>query len=324
MSINEYPLLIISPSEFIQALFPLQEHKRNSGMPCLLVTLEDIQKHFHGKDLPEQVKRAIAHYNQEHKARYIMLVGDTDKFPVRYIRGINTEWDTRYYPSDLYYADLYDNSGIVDDWDVDEDGFYATTDFTGGAQGVNVDKINLNPDVAVGRVPASTSQEVSNYVNKIIKYEYGAWRSSWKKRAMIVSDHDIAGCFSDSESVKTLNKLLEKFDVFKLFQKDEPYKSMRWENRAKVIVERINDGVGFVSHLGHGSPDSWSGFLHINNISELGNNDKLPIVSTIACLTANFHYGPEFSRQDRYLTAAGTEWSGQNVTRANRPMPAFL
>ena len=53
MSINEYPLLIISPSEFIRVLFPLQEHKRNSGMPCLLVTLEDIQKRFDVESLAE-------------------------------------------------------------------------------------------------------------------------------------------------------------------------------------------------------------------------------------------------------------------------------
>ena len=51
------------------------------------------------------------------QAPAIVLLGDADQFPVRYIRAINTEWGTRWYPSDLYYADLYNDDGSFNDWD---------------------------------------------------------------------------------------------------------------------------------------------------------------------------------------------------------------
>ncbi|CAA6807423.1 MAG: Peptidase C25 gingipain (Fragment) [uncultured Thiotrichaceae bacterium] len=320
---NKYPLIIISPRGFNQALAPLVEHKNSTGMPCLLVSLEDIQDRFYGKDFPEQVKRAIAHYNQENKSRYFMLVGDTDIFPVRYIRGTNTEWNTRYYPSDLYYADLYDNQGVFDDWDIDDDGYHGTTNFTGGDERVNVDKINLYPDVSVGRVPASSPEEVTNYINKVIGYEYGAWRSSWKKQAMIVSDHGTGGAFAHKIYADEISDLLKNFTTFKLYQNNQPYKDMDLQKRAMVITGKVNDGIGVLAHLGHGNPHSWAHFLNIQKLSDLSNS-KYPIVSTIACLTANFHYGPEIFQQDNYLTTDGNVWFGQGAKKANRPMPASI
>ena len=79
-------------------------------------------------------------------------------------------------PSDLYYADLYDSDGAFDDWDADADGYYGEHGISSNCATnrylVNIDHVDLHPDIAVGRVPASTLEEIEGYVAKVIKYEY--------------------------------------------------------------------------------------------------------------------------------------------------------
>ena len=330
-SIESPDFLIITPQEFVTALAPLIEHKNKIAMPTTLLTLEFIKENYMGKDMPEKIKRAIVDYQEEYKIAYVMLVGDSDKFPIRYIRAINTEWDTRYYPSDLYYADLYDKYGNFDDWDSDNDGFYGTTDFSGQGEGennsVNVDKINLKPDVSVARVPASTEQEVTNYVNKIIQYEFNAWKSDWRKEALIISDYEDFD--HEEDATKAVNSLTN-FSVNKFFwSAEEPYQSMEYTERVTEIANFINQGLGYIRHGGHGDPWSMTGGFAISDMNQLTNTQKLPIIFTNACLTADFHFGYAWqvgwqNAEEQYLTVDGKDFDGRKIYKAIRPMPADI
>ncbi len=78
-----------------------------------------------GVDAPERIKKAIASFRQTNGVQYVMLVGDSDRFPVRYCRMYDaTHWGHGYAPSDLYYADLFDGGSNFDDWDGDGDGVF--------------------------------------------------------------------------------------------------------------------------------------------------------------------------------------------------------
>ncbi|MGA1863909.1 MAG: C25 family cysteine peptidase [bacterium] len=176
-----YDLLIITPSEFVAGLQPLVDHKNATGCPTLMVNLESIYSnpHFDGHDEPEEIKKAIEYYEKNFAIKYVMLVGDSDKFPVRWVP--NT-FDPRaigdYHVSDLYYADLYTSGDHeqFNQWDFDEDGYFGelreSSNFKNDPYSVNLDHMDLYPDVAVGRIPASNSDEVENYVTKVIRYEY--------------------------------------------------------------------------------------------------------------------------------------------------------
>jgi rhodanese-related sulfurtransferase len=154
---TEPDLLIIAPENFTSVLQPLVDHKEATGMPTQMITLENIYDIFDGADEPEKIKRAIEHYNQIHSIKYVMLI-------------------SYYFPSDLYYADLYDADGDFDTWDYDEDGYFGEhlkSDSCGSdPYSVNADHADLHPDVAVGRVPASDIKELESYVAKVIRYEH--------------------------------------------------------------------------------------------------------------------------------------------------------
>jgi len=113
-------LLIIAPDEFIDELKPLKRFKDATVRPTILLSLNDVYNSFNGVDEPEQIKRCIAYYEDEYSVSFVMLVGDVDKFPVRWrwwgyvgenpdgTLAYNTKDDQRGWAvSDLYYADLY-------------------------------------------------------------------------------------------------------------------------------------------------------------------------------------------------------------------------
>jgi Peptidase family C25/IPT/TIG domain len=77
-------LLIIAPNEFMSALQPLVQHKNQSGLGAMAISISSLSPYFKGVDDPETVKHAIQYAHEHLGTQYIMLVGDAQKFPVRY------------------------------------------------------------------------------------------------------------------------------------------------------------------------------------------------------------------------------------------------
>jgi len=154
-------LLILSDETFITALQPLKTHKDNTDILTSIQSWQSLNKTLEtqGQDVQERIKKGIADYEEYCDINYVMLVGDIDKFPTRFCKSYNTEHGTMFYPSDLYYADLYDSSVSFDDWDYDNDGFFGEMDFKDSTKTydytINIDRIDMKPDVMVGRIPAS-------------------------------------------------------------------------------------------------------------------------------------------------------------------------
>ena len=98
-------------------------------------------------------------------------------------------------PSDLYYADIRDSSGFFDNWDRDGNGHFGeicrgTAGDEPGAPGINWDEIDYHPEVAIGRIPADSVEEVQNYVAKVIRYEYLTAGASWFQNMTFSISHD--------------------------------------------------------------------------------------------------------------------------------------
>jgi hypothetical protein len=84
---KEYTLLIITPYDFISIMNRLAEHKNSTGIPTKLVSLEAVYNTYEGLDEAEQVKRCLVDYQSKSKIKYALLVGDSDRFPVRYTKA---------------------------------------------------------------------------------------------------------------------------------------------------------------------------------------------------------------------------------------------
>jgi hypothetical protein len=282
-------LLIIGHEDFLSDLKPLKVHKDRTGIKTYIQSWQILNRSFSSKgvDEPERIKRAIAYYEANCGVRYVMLVGDIDKFPTRYRWwGLRFPDSTQegWAVSDLYYADIY-KSGTknFDNWDANSNGLYGEEEFIPDGT-INNDNIDYLPDVAVGRIPASTSAEVVAYVNKVINYETKTSpNDAWFKRMALYTgswDPGRDSNVSDNIGISMANK---GFSLIKRY----------WDSNGappgvpKVIINDLNSGVGFVSYSGHGNSESWE-LLSSGDLFGLTNADMLPIVFASCCETGMF------------------------------------
>jgi Peptidase family C25 len=169
---------IVAPERFHAELKEYIEHKQKL-LSTELVSLEATLKATAGVDDPERLKRFLYEAWRKRNLKYVLLVGDVDVLPVRYMvldRVTAAAFDYAFYPSDLYYSDLAKQDGSFDDWNAQKDGFHAQ--YFGEVRGeknkkdpINFDQIDYRPDVAVGRWPVSTPAEVRVLAAKSLAYE---------------------------------------------------------------------------------------------------------------------------------------------------------
>jgi hypothetical protein len=315
-------LLILAPDAWKDTIKPFLNYKNDVGIPAKMRTLGEIETKFQGRDLPEQIKRAIDSEYRTQGVRYVMLVGDIDAFPVRYIRAVNTEWGTKFYPSDLYYGDLYDGQGVFNDWDFDNDGLFAETDFTGGdLLSTNIDKINMIPDVAIGRVPASNVTELGCYLEKVMRYEFEAaesreygYGSKWFPKAIFVQGSG----FGHTAIMNSWSSVIGQAGIStdKLYEDVLPWSQAVGADRTKALSKRLNDGAGFLVYYGHGNRMSFSGWFDSAAVRGLDNDHRLPVIVAVSCYTGRFHFD-----RDNYQDSNGQHWIGG---QDNRPVPADI
>jgi len=290
---DDYDYLIIAPAEFSSALQPLIDHKNNLDPPVrtILTTLEEIPSV--GVDEQESIKYYIKDAIETWGITYVLLVGagveNEEIFPVRQA-WIGSGEHEDYFPSDLYYADIYDSNGSFSTWDFDDDGKYAEhrTDYP------NIDVI---PDVYLGKLPANNEREVNTVVEKIINYK--EHNKMVKKVVQIGGDSFTGDDIYEGEYANTqVIKELPGYETTQLWASTETLTKGN-------VADAFNEGVDFVDLCGHGSSvsfathppnddETWvppatlispySGFLHVDfDIYMVLNSKKLPVCVYKSC-----------------------------------------
>lgn len=301
-----YDLLIVSPNYFADALKPLLCHKNNMGISAKLVTLEEVYAQgFWGRDNPEKIKYFIKDALDNWGIKYVLLVGDYKKMPVRYVYN-DEPWSSYPEPcfiSELYYADIYDSDGNFSSWDTNRNGIYG--EWKGNtSQDYDID---LHPDVYVGRLACRNLFEVKIVVNKIINYEKNTYDKEWFKRFVVVAgddyppgsyDFDTSDFEGELESLKAIENMTG-FEPVKLWTSTGNFTG------PKDVIKEFYKGAGFFMFIGHASPMSWATHppeiekngtwvdgLKNHHIPLLWNGYKLPVVVAGACHNAQFDITP--------------------------------
>jgi peptidase C25-like protein len=322
-------LVIVAPERFHQALAPYLRHKAKQ-MATFLLSLEDILKRSPGADDPERLKRYLFDDWQVRGTRYVLLVGDADALPVRYMvldRVTAPARDYAFYPSDLYYADLAKPDGSFEDWNSEKDGFHAG--YFGEVRGeknkdgpINFDRIDYLPDVAVGRWPVSTPEEVEVVAAKTIRYEEGVLSAgkTGARRAAFVNPAGWVDCRPFFDGISS--HLPSGWSAEKLYDSGRKGGPSMPPTSAEEVVRAMNGGLGLLVHAGHGADTRWEGSLGLKNFPQLKNQDFLPVVISAGCSTARFATLPPY---EPYVDVAGHEHAGTDhgeVFEAPPPPPA--
>ena len=179
INLDEYDMVIIAPDIFSEGLQSLVEHKNDIGLNTILKTTEEIYDEYEGSDEAEKIKYFIKYALEEWDIIYVFLVGDIGYIPIR--EPIFYHYDLLdTLLTDLYYSDIYDENKSFCSWDSNGNGVFG--EFRPENMMPKGDEIDLYPDVLIGRLPCSNTDQVTTIVNKIITYETETYGASWFDR----------------------------------------------------------------------------------------------------------------------------------------------
>ncbi|HWQ92301.1 MAG TPA: C25 family cysteine peptidase [Clostridia bacterium] len=321
-------LLVIGPAAFEETLKPFVAFKQQT-IATRWHSLEKILSASAGVDDPERLKQFLYHQWRDHGLSHVLLVGDIDIMPVRYMvldRVTAAAQDYAFYPSDLYYADLAKADKSFETWNAQRSGFHAG--YFGEVRGeknkadpINYDQIDYLPEIAVGRWPVTTPEEAWQVADKTIRHEkLFSQESACPGRAAFIS----VGGWVDTRSLldRLASKMGKGWQIEKLYYSDEPSAPTAPIPNHTEVRRLFNQGLGLALHTGHGQPDAWEQCFSLKDLDHITNTTHLPIVVSAGCSTATFAPLPPYHA---YVDVEGAEHAGTDhgeVFKAPPPPPA--
>ncbi len=298
---DEFDMVIIAPNKFSSVLQPLIDHKNSHEVLTILKTTEEIYQEYDGRDKAEQVKFYIKDAVEQWNISYVLLVGGRRGQQFRWyvpyrFSNVDDGFMHKQFLSDLYFGDIYTNDNEFNDWDSNGNSIYSEWYEDDSS---STDIMDLIPDVAVGRLPCRSQNEVTTIVKKIIDYENNAYGKKWCKRALLIGGDTNPGVgnpfpYEGEADCNYTEQCLKGYNVTKLFVSDDSLKDYN------DFIESFNVGNGFVLFHGHGlqvslfthtSEGEQIKVFHREYIPQLQNKGMYPIMVVGCCLTTEFDVG---------------------------------
>jgi len=256
--------LLIAPDNCVSYLQPLLRHKEKLGYKTRLATLTETGSSN------TSIKNFIqnAYDNWDYPPENVILIGDVDGtivLPSYFVEGYWTPWDVTDHPYTLLEGDDY------------------------------------FPDIMLGRIPVRSLTQLATVVNKIIKYESEPYPGDWIKHALMCGVVKASWhYYSARETKMAVRDKLLNFGYTFVDTLISPY-----EVGQTQLENKINEGYSFVNYRGFGDWNYWWGepnpMFNLDNINNLTNGYKLPMITSIVCGGGNFAC-------DDYPSAFGETW----------------
>jgi hypothetical protein len=144
---------------------------------------------------------------------------------------------------------------------------------------------DLLPDVAIGRLPASSVEELERMVRKIVAHE-SSRREGRPAAVLVADDPDEAGDFeSDADSLA--QGVLAGAPVRSIYLGRLGIVAAREE-----ILDAFDEGAETMSYVGHGGIHLWAGenLFDRDSVDLLSPQPRQPVVLTMNCLNGYFHF----------------------------------
>ena len=259
---NRGEYLVIAAAGLEAPAEALAQYRGSLGLEAQMVRLQDIYDEFNrGVVSPWAIQDFLRHAAASWRVepRYVVLAGDSSfDFKDRLGFGGNllpapmASTPEGLFPSDHRTADLSGDDGV--------------------------------PEVAIGRLPVRSEEQLAAYLAKLQAYEAAA--GDWRQETVWVADAvDEGGEFIiDSEAL--IDRLPRDLGVDRIY-----VDQLGPEAARQQVLDRFDDGALLVHFLGHGNLMQMgddAGLLLTSDVPSLGNGERQPVLSAMTCALGRY------------------------------------
>jgi hypothetical protein len=259
---NAGEYLVITTSELAATAERLVDHR--SDLSGQVVDIEDVWDEFNfGIADPRALRSFLSHARSSWSEgpQYVLLGGDGHYdyenhfgYGGNLIPPMMANTPFGLFPSDSWFADL--------------------------------DPSTAAPEIAIGRLPATTAAELEVMIDKIIAREQSAG-AGWLDQLLLVSDNpDRAGAFpADNDAIGLFagpGAVVSEIDL----------STTALADARTQLLGSLNLGVGLTSYVGHGGLTLLAneGLLTSADLGSLGNAGAGTVLTALTCYTGNFSF----------------------------------
>lgn len=263
--------LVLCPFDFQPALAKWLEYRREQGYQIRVESPAPI-----AAGIKRQIQTAAALSPLKH----VLLVGDSGDQFARYQQLLATD----YVPAQV-------NVYFGSDPEIATDNSYVDLDFDG------------LPELTIGRIPADSATQLTEFLDRVIAYETNANRSLddslWQRRINLIAGVGGLGRVVDAVVEQTAKQMITDL-VPAAYQTSMTYGS--WSSPycpdprrfSETAIERFNEGCLFWVYIGHGDrcrldhvrlPDQSHPILDTSRVRQLSCAKGNPIAICLACYT---------------------------------------
>ena len=295
---TDFEMLIVSHPNFLSAANKLSNHHfQKDGRKCKVVTPQQVYNEFSsGKQDISSIRDYCKYLYDlsDSTFKFLLIIGDAsydpkDRIPnntnfVITYQSANSVSPLNTFATDDYFGYLDENEGLL--------------------QGDLI-------DIGIGRLPAKTSSEANNMVDKIINYSSRESMGEWRNISSFIADD---GDDSDgnihmiqAESLANIvddnynNFNFDKFYVDAYNQESTPI-GQRSPDCRNAITRRVEKGSLLVNYTGHGGEKGLTSerIIEVDQILDWKNYNQLALFVTATCEFGRFD-NPELTSGGEYI-----------------------
>jgi hypothetical protein len=290
--------IIITHKDFRAEAERLKQHKESLPVPIstVVVDIDSIFNEF-GIGMPDPaamrdfIKHAYDHWNV--RPGYVLFFGDAT-FDHKNILGNDRWW--------VPVIQTAESNSKIFTYNIED--FFAY---------LNPNK-PFDVSIAHGRLCPRTAEEARFLVERIIRYETGAEKSSWKNLITVVADdmwtpeNQTERDHIDQSESLIVTYTPKDFEVKRIYL-EEYQTTFTSSGRRKpeartTMLEQVNRGTLILNYIGHGNPRVWAheSILSIDDVkTQFFNPDKLTFIVAATCDWGRFEEGTEQSSAEEVM-----------------------
>ena len=243
-------VVVVADDQVAEVMEPLIQWKKRKGYLVTLANLDDI-----GGQPVELAQWLQAAWDEwEVPPNFVLLAGDASgQTVIRYFDD-NAQEGASWHASDQQYV-TWEGEAEIDEW---------------------------IPEGLVGRLPASNLNNLGQIVEKILGYERNPYMDQpWVEGGVLIAN-GVQSCISTNVAVRELMQGVgyDRDNIYEAYS--DWHQGQRPDHN--IINSGVNNGVGFLNFRGY---NNWGDF-YSNNIHNLRNEWKLPVVTGMVCATNDF------------------------------------